>query len=95
MSSNIKKGKIKIKQVALIFAYLMGTICMVTAVLLIIVQSKSSKKKRDGHFENEDRQKSPEQISSTSVSTAHSLSTHLNYGTIELSPQVDNQFIFI
>ncbi|EJD75520.1 hypothetical protein LOAG_17349 [Loa loa] len=74
--------------VAVIFAYLIGASCMITAVLLIIIRlTEASSKKKDDPLMNEDVVESPGEASNVSVSTAQSVPFHSNYGTIELSPQ--------
>ncbi|VDM08267.1 unnamed protein product [Wuchereria bancrofti] len=80
--------KMKHWMVAVIFAYLIGFLYMISAFLLIIVRSiEGSSKKKENNLVNEDKAESPGQVSTVSLSTAHSVPLHSNYGTIEFSPQ--------
>lgn len=74
----------------MIFAYLIGTLYMITVLLLITIRSTEPRsEKKDDPLMNEDAE-SLGQVSNVSMSTAHSVSLPSNYGTIELSPEVSS-----
>ncbi|OZC06438.1 hypothetical protein X798_06574 [Onchocerca flexuosa] len=77
--------------VAVISAYLIAALYMITALLLInILSTKRKSKKKDDPLVNEELAKNTEpqrQISNVSTSTPNSIPLHSNYDTIELSPE--------
>ncbi|CAG9540293.1 unnamed protein product [Cercopithifilaria johnstoni] len=79
--------KTKHWMVAVILAYLINALCMITVILLIINRlTESSGNEKDDPLMNKEAE-SLEQVSNISMSTAHSISFHANHGTIELTPE--------